>query len=75
MGKQLGKALASIACVVNPETFVIGGGMSKAGKILIDTVRKHYKEYAFHASRTTEFRQAILGSNAGIYGSVKLVLD
>ena len=30
VGYLLGKALASIACVVNPEVFVIGGGMSKA---------------------------------------------
>lgn len=73
-GKTLGKALATIACVVDPEAFVIGGGVAKAGQILIDAVQKYYQEYAFHASRKTEFCIATLGNNAGIYGGVKLVL-
>ena len=38
MGNILGTALASIACVINPERIVIGGGVSKAGKILIDAL-------------------------------------
>ncbi len=74
-GIMLGKALASIACVVNPEAFVIGGGMAKAGEILLRAIRKHYTEYAFHAARDTAFRQAELGNNAGIYGGVRLVLS
>lgn len=73
--KMLGKALASIACVVNPEAFVIGGGMAKAGDILIDGIRKYYQQYAFHASRGTEFKAAELSNNAGIYGGVRLVLE
>ena len=73
--KMLGKALASISCVVNPEAFVIGGGMAKAGDILIDGIRKYYQQYAFHASRGTEFKAAELSNNAGIYGGVRLVLE
>ena len=34
-GKTLGKALATVACVCDPEAFVIGGGVSKAGEILL----------------------------------------
>ena len=75
VGYLLGKALASIACVVNPEAFVIGGGMSKAGDILLDAVRKEFKKYAFHASGETEFKLAKLGNNAGIYGGVRMVLE
>ena len=74
MSDLLGKALAGIACVVNPEAFVIGGGMSKAGEILLEYLRKSYHKYAFHASRNTEFKLAELGNNAGIYGGVKLVI-
>jgi glucokinase len=74
-GKILGKGLASAACVVNPEVFVIGGGVSQAGSIVIETVRKYYKIYAFHAAREAEFKLAELGNNAGIYGGVKLVLE
>ncbi|MCQ2492812.1 MAG: ROK family glucokinase [Lachnospiraceae bacterium] len=73
-GKMLGKALAYISCVMDPESFVIGGGMSKAGDILIDAIKKHFVKYAFHASRDTEFKVATLGNLAGIYGSVKMVL-
>ncbi|MCD8217190.1 MAG: ROK family protein, partial [Clostridiales bacterium] len=74
-GETLGKALAQIACVVNPQAFVIGGGMAKAGDIVIETVRKHFVEYAFHAVRGTLFTLATLGNNAGIYGGVRMILD
>lgn len=75
LGIMLGKACASIACVVNPEAFVIGGGVAKAGQILLDTIEKHYKKYAFHASKETPFKPATLGNNAGIYGGVRLILE
>ena len=67
-GKVRGKALAQIACVVDPEIFVIGGGVSRAGDILVDTTKKYFLEYAFHACRTTQFALATLGNDAGIYG-------
>ena len=74
-GEVLGRALASVACVADPEVFVIGGGVSKAGPIVTDTVRKYYTLYAFHASSSTEFRIASLGNDAGIYGGVSLLLS
>lgn len=74
-GRILGKALVSIACVTNPEVFVIGGGVSKAGSILIETIKKNYIRYAFHAARQTKFCMAELGNLAGIFGSVKLILE
>lgn len=75
VGCMLGKALASIACVVNPEAFVIGGGMAKAGAIVMDAIKKYYTQYAFHAACETVFKQAELSNNAGIYGGVRLVLE
>lgn len=74
-GKILGKATASIAVVVNPEVFVIGGGVSKAGSILIDYIQKYYQKYAFAGCRGALFSLAKLGNDAGIYGSAKLVLE
>ncbi|MCR5655044.1 MAG: ROK family glucokinase [Lachnospiraceae bacterium] len=74
-GLYLGKALASIACVVNPEAFVIGGGVSKAGDILLEYIKKNYTPYVFHASRDVKFTLATLGNDAGIYGAAKLVLS
>ena len=74
LGANLGLALAHIACVVDPEVFVIGGGVSKAGDILIETVKKHFEENAFHACRGTKFELATLGNDAGIYGAAALIL-
>lgn len=75
VGHLLGKATAAIACVLNPEAFVIGGGMSRAGGILLDAIRREFEHYAFHASRATQFRLAELGNHAGIYGGVKMLLE
>lgn len=74
LGKTLGTALSYIACVVDPEVFVIGGGVANAGQIVIDVTQKYYKQKAFHASENAEFALAQLGNDAGIYGAVKLVL-
>ncbi len=74
-GKYLGECLAAIACVVNPEVIVIGGGVSKAGEILIDYIKPHYEKKVFHGSRNVKFSLATLGNDAGIYGAAKLVLD
>ena len=74
LGKYLGTALSYISCVVDPEIFVIGGGVSKAGDILLDAIRKNFRENAFHASRNAKFAIAELENEAGMYGAVKLVL-
>lgn len=74
-GKYLGDALAAIAGVVNPEAIVIGGGVSKAGEILIDFIKPHYEKNVFHGSKDVKFSLATLGNDAGIYGAAKLVLD
>ena len=73
-GWYLGRALANIANVVNPEIFVLGGGVSKAGDVLIEYVQKYYKTYAFPAAKGVLFGLAKLGNDAGIYGSAKMVL-
>lgn len=73
-GEYLGKGLAAVAAVVNPEIFVIGGGVSKAGPVLLDYIEKYYKPYVFHGSRDAKFALATLGNDAGIYGAARLVL-
>lgn len=73
-GQYLGKGLAAITAVTNPEVIVIGGGVSKAGEVLIEYVQKYYKEYVFPGSRETKFALATLGNDAGIFGAAKLVL-
>ena len=72
-GVYLGKALAGFACVVDPQVIVIGGGVSKAGPILLDFIEKNYRKYTFSACRQTDFALALLGNDAGIYGAAKMV--
>lgn len=73
-GDYLGKAIASMTAVLDPEVIVIGGGVSKAGPILLDYVRKHYQPVAYKSTRETTFALAELGNDAGIYGCAKLIL-
>jgi len=74
-GDYLGKGLGVIAGIVNPEIFVIGGGVSKAGEILFDFIKPSFERTVFHGCRDTIFALATLGNDAGIYGAAKLVLD
>ena len=75
VGEILGSTLSNIACVVNPEVIVIGGGVSKAGDILTDAVKKHFVATSFHACANTKFVLAGLGNDAGMYGCVEMLLD
>ena len=70
----LGTAAAILGCVVNPELFVIGGGVSAAGEMLLRPVREAYRLQVFPPSRDAEFIQATLGNRAGIYGGAGLFL-
>ncbi|HKM33352.1 MAG TPA: ROK family glucokinase [Lachnospiraceae bacterium] len=74
-GKYLGKGLAAIAAVMNPQIFVIGGGVSKAGELLFGFIKPYYRQYAFRGCRDAEFKLATLGNDAGIFGAAKLILD
>lgn len=73
-GKYLGTALANITAVVDPQAIVIGGGVSKAGPILLEYVEKYYQKYCFKSCRNVKFALATLGNDAGIYGTAKLVI-
>lgn len=74
-GKYLGTAISIMAGVLDPEVIVIGGGVSKAGEILLDYIRKYYRPYVYKSSKDTEFALAQLGNDAGIYGCAKLIFD
>ena len=71
----MGRFVATVCSVVDPEVVVLGGGVSKAGQVLIDGVRRYFQKYAFHACRNTDLVLAKLGNDAGTYGAFKLALD
>ena len=64
-----------MAAVTDPEAFVIGGGVSRAGEILTKTVERHYNHGIMKALQGKEFRLATLGNDAGIFGCAKMILD
>lgn len=69
----LGGALAMFACVTDPDVLLLGGGVSRAGQVLVEAVERSYKKYAFTSCKDTPIRLAQLGNDAGIYGAAKLV--
>ncbi len=71
----MGEFLADVCCVVNPEVVVIGGGVSKAGEVLLDGLKPYFNKYVFHAASEVKFTLASLGNDAGAYGAFKLALD
>lgn len=73
-GNYLGHALANIVVVSDPSVIVIGGGVSKAGKVLIPYIEKPFRERVFKTCRETKFVLAELGNDAGMYGAAKMVL-
>ena len=73
-GQYLGHAMANVAVIVDPSVIVIGGGVSKAGEILLKYVEKSFKEREFFANTGTKFVLATLGNDAGICGAAKLIL-
>ena len=72
---MLGKALAAVSCVCDPEIFVLGGGVSQAGEYLLRETQRSFQRYAFPSAKETQFALAELGNDAGIYGAAYLVLQ
>ena len=75
LGKYLGQVIATVALTVDPDVFVIGGGVSKAGQVLIDVITKYYHNFAkIIGDNKAKVVLAKLGNDAGIYGAARMVL-
>ncbi len=68
-----GRGLAILGAVLDPDCFVIGGGVSHAGEALLQPLRESYQRYAFYVAAQTPIVQATLGNRAGIVGAARLV--
>ena len=74
VGYYLGWALAMVSMTVDPEVFVIGGGVSRAGSFLIDFIQKYYERFTPISENKAGIALATLGNDAGIYGAARLLL-
>lgn len=71
----LGKSMASVAAVLNPEVFIVGGGVSKAGEILFNEVRTVFNKLTPEPlQRGVRIVPAELGNDAGVVGAAGLHL-
>ncbi|MBQ8281459.1 MAG: ROK family glucokinase [Lachnospiraceae bacterium] len=75
LGNYLALALSHVSASVDPQAYVIGGGVSRAGAILIDAIEKHYNNNIMKALQGKEFRLAELGNDAGIYGAARMLIS
>lgn len=75
LGRYLGLAASHISAVVDPDAFVIGGGVSKAGEMLTTLIKKYYEQNVMFALQNKEFKLAELGNDAGIFGCAKMVIE
>ena len=74
MTLTLALALGNIAAITDPEMFLVGGGVARAGDVLLEPLSRHYQDNAFLSCRNTPIRLASLGNDAGIYGAVRLIV-
>ena len=71
----MGQFLGSLCSAVDPEVVVLGGGVSKAGAVLLEGIEPTFHKYVFHAASQVKFELASLGNDAGAYGAFKLAVD
>ena len=72
---RMAEFCANLANAFDPAVIVLGGGVSKAGEVLVEGIKRHFPKYVFHAMADMPFVLATLGNDAGAYGAFKLVLD
>ncbi len=72
---RMAEFCANLANAFDPAVIVLGGGVSKAGPVLLEGIRRHFGKYVFHAMADMPFVLATLGNDAGAYGAFKLILD
>ncbi|MDQ0091112.1 glucokinase [Paenibacillus anaericanus] len=71
----IGKSLAAVAVVLNPEIFIIGGGVSKAGDILFDEIRSVCAKLTPEpVLKGLKIVPAMLGNDAGMVGAAGLFI-
>jgi glucokinase len=61
--------------IVDPEVFIIGGGIAASGKFLLDKIIESYQKNARYKTIYTPIVLASLGNKAGAFGAAHLVKD
>lgn len=74
-GEDLGRKVAFLVNLFNPQIVIIGGGIERAGSVLMDSLKKTVKEWALEeATRVLKIIPAQLAENAVPLGAASLVI-
>lgn len=71
---NIGKALAMLSLIMDPNAFIIGGGVSEAGDFLIEKIKKYFQKECFETSKNVDILLSNLKNDAGIFGGAALVI-
>jgi predicted NBD/HSP70 family sugar kinase len=75
-GYKIGKALAILIHIMNPQTIVLSGRGAKAGKILLAPIQQALNKYCIpRLAANTELLISELGFDGGIIGAAVLVME
>ena len=75
MADKLGYALAQVACVIDPDIILLGGGMTAGADLYLDNLRAAFRSYALPACADTDIRCATLLGDAGIIGAARFAMQ
>ena len=75
MTDKLGFALSQVACVIDPDIILLGGGMAAGSNYYIDSLRESFRSYCLASCASTEIRCASLSGDAGVYGAARYAMQ
>lgn len=76
VGNYLGKGIAIVSNIFNPDKVILGGGVSRAGSILLQPVQKAFEKHSMKTiNSNTKIELSTLGMDAGVYGAITLILN
>lgn len=73
--RKLAVAMTNISCIIAPDIFLIGGGVSRTGDFLLDKIRQYYYESCYSACKKTVIELAKLKNDAGMFGAACIVKE
>jgi glucokinase len=75
IGRRIGVALSSLANIFEPDLFVLGGGVMRAGELLLEPARQELRARALPPQNETRVVAAQLGPDAGMIGAARMALE
>jgi predicted NBD/HSP70 family sugar kinase len=76
IGEHLGRGIAVLIHLFNPELIIIGGELTRAENYLVDPIQQNLNKYTISKiRRDTQIITSSLGNNAGLLGTVALVMN